>query len=153
MQDKPNSIRSQLHPTTLTFLPWSIYDMAKVKSLGNLYRHLGHMQPWISELAPPGKTPDQCRDGGRWLNIIYPLGSMYAVHSTRFLWKEVAELSGSCPQWRPAQLCTLDRLFFILCFPLQNPSSVPWDHFSKIHSPKPIVQALLFLQELEVGAT
>ena len=103
----------------------------------------------LSESLPP----NQCRDRSRWINILYPLGSMYAVHSTRFLWREVAELSWSCPQWWPAQLCTLDRLFFILCFPLQNPSSVPWDHFSRINSLEPIVQALLFLQELEVGGT
>lgn len=112
-------------------------------------RNVGHMQPWISELVPP----DQCRDGSRWINVIYPLGSVYAVHSTRFLWREVAELSWNCPQWWPAQLCTLHRLFFILCFPLQNPSSVPWDHFSRINSLKPITQTLLFLQELEVGGT
>lgn len=116
----------------------------------NLCKHLGHTQPWISESLPP----DQCRDKSRWINILYPLCSVYVVHSTRFLWREVAELSWkSCPQWWPAQLCTLDRLFFLLCFPLQNPSSVPWDHFSRINSLEPTVQALLFLQELEVGGT
>lgn len=149
MQDKPNSIWPQLHATTLTFRPGASMTWPRWSPWRNLCRHLGHMQPWISESVPP----DQCRDGSRWINLVYPLGNVYAVHSTKSLWREVAELSWSCPQWWAAQLCTLDRLFFILCFPLQNPSSVPWDHFSRINSLKPIVQALLFLQELEVGGT
>ena len=149
MQDKPNSIWSQLHPTNLTFLPWSIYDMAKVKSLKESVQTFGAHAALNKWVGASWENPWSMQGWRQVAEYHLSLGSVYAVHSTRFLWKEVAELSGSCPQWQIAQMCTLDRLFFIL----QNPSSVPWDHFSKIHSPKHIVQALLFLQELEVGGT
>lgn len=127
------------------FSPWSIYDRARWSLWGNLCKHLGHTQPWISESLPP----DQCRDRSRWINILYPLCRACMWYILRFLWRrwDWAEVAHSSDQLN----CAPWIGFLHSLFPSSKSLFCSLGPFLQNKLPGTHCPALLFLQELEVG--